>query len=153
MLTTRNVFCLTALLVYHYLLTFSREVKLCWTRRPPAASILFLLNRYLAIASQVAKSFPIPWSCEAASESDFANITSFVFVLKQPLQSILMSVFVISLQKVHRKLAGTSRSISLGEIAFQPPSSSNTSLFVGSLEARLSVHGDGIGDEDEDDEE
>lgn len=58
------------------------------------------------------------------------------------LTSILTSRFLIDLQKAQRKLAASSRSVSLGEIEFQPQTSRNTSRFIGSLGAQLSFHED-----------
>ncbi|TBU29444.1 hypothetical protein BD311DRAFT_720632 [Dichomitus squalens] len=66
--------------------------------------------------------------------------TSVIVYLEEPLTSILTSRFLIDLQKAQRKLAGSSRSVSLGEIAFQPQSSGNTSRFIGSLGAQISFH-------------
>ncbi|TBU54375.1 hypothetical protein BD310DRAFT_828132, partial [Dichomitus squalens] len=56
------------------------------------------------------------------------------------LTSILTSRFLIDLQKAQRKLAGSSQSVSLGEVALQPQTSGNTSRLIGSLGAQLSFH-------------
>ncbi|TBU46735.1 hypothetical protein BD309DRAFT_988633 [Dichomitus squalens] len=64
-------------------------------------------------------------------------ITGTIYFL---LTSILTSRFLIDLQNAQRKLAGSSRSVSLGEVAFQPQISGNTSHFIGSLGAQLSFH-------------
>ncbi|TBU51029.1 hypothetical protein BD310DRAFT_1012108 [Dichomitus squalens] len=56
----------------------------------------------------------------------------------------LTSRFLIDLQRTQRKLAGSFRSISLGEVVFQPQTSSNTSRFIGSLGPQISFHEDGI---------
>ncbi|TBU52770.1 hypothetical protein BD310DRAFT_831499 [Dichomitus squalens] len=63
-------------------------------------------------------------------------------VLQMTLTAILTSRFLIDLQKAQRKLAGSSQSISLGEVAFRPQTSTNMSRFVGSLGAQLSFHED-----------
>ena len=41
--------CLTAWIGYDYLLTVQRESRLFWKRKVTAASILFFVNRYLAL--------------------------------------------------------------------------------------------------------
>ncbi|TBU62403.1 hypothetical protein BD310DRAFT_974219 [Dichomitus squalens] len=69
-------------------------------------------------------------------------ITSVVALLEEPLTSILTSRFLINLQKAQRKLDDTSESVSLGEVAFQPQMSRNTSRFIGSLGAQLSFDED-----------
>ncbi|EIW53131.1 uncharacterized protein TRAVEDRAFT_134433, partial [Trametes versicolor FP-101664 SS1] len=40
----------TALLVWHYLLTFEKEITFFWRRKFSGASALFLTNRYLSLA-------------------------------------------------------------------------------------------------------
>ncbi|TBU37926.1 hypothetical protein BD309DRAFT_1023245 [Dichomitus squalens] len=69
-------------------------------------------------------------------------VTSVVALLEEPLTSILTSRFLINLQKAERKLDDSSESVSLGEVAFQPQMSRNTSRFIGSLEAQLSFYED-----------
>ncbi|TBU28239.1 hypothetical protein BD311DRAFT_839535 [Dichomitus squalens] len=64
------------------------------------------------------------------------------------LTAILTSRFLIDLQRTQRKLAGSSRSVSLGELVFQPQTSRNTNRFIGSLGAQLSFHEDS-GEENE----
>ncbi|EJF58374.1 hypothetical protein BD309DRAFT_1016616 [Dichomitus squalens] len=66
--------------------------------------------------------------------------TSVIALLEEPLTSILISRFLIDLQKAQCKLAGSSRSVSLGEVAFQSQTSGSTGCFVGSLGAQLSCH-------------
>ena len=39
----------TALVIYEYLVTFTTEVQLFWVRELTGASILFFINRYVAI--------------------------------------------------------------------------------------------------------
>ncbi|EJF59779.1 hypothetical protein DICSQDRAFT_171742 [Dichomitus squalens LYAD-421 SS1] len=72
--------------------------------------------------------------------NDGATPTGVILLLEEPLTSILTSRFLIDLQNAQRKLAGSSRSVSLGEVAFQPQISGNTSHFIGSLGAQLSFH-------------
>ncbi|TBU27999.1 hypothetical protein BD311DRAFT_759368 [Dichomitus squalens] len=66
--------------------------------------------------------------------------TSVIALLEEPLTSILISRFLIDLQKAQCKLAGSSRSVTLGEVAFQSQTSGSTGCFVGSLGAQLSCH-------------
>ncbi|TBU62399.1 hypothetical protein BD310DRAFT_48516 [Dichomitus squalens] len=70
-------------------------------------------------------------------------LTSVIALLEEPLTAILTSRFFIDLQRAQRRLAGSSRSISLGEVVFQPQTSRNMSRFIGSLGAQLSFHEDG----------
>ncbi|TBU28244.1 hypothetical protein BD309DRAFT_875422 [Dichomitus squalens] len=58
------------------------------------------------------------------------------------LTAILTSRFLIDLQRTQRKLAGSSRSISLGEVVSQPQTSRNMNRFIGPLGAQLSFHED-----------
>ncbi|EJF56580.1 hypothetical protein DICSQDRAFT_174805 [Dichomitus squalens LYAD-421 SS1] len=76
----------------------------------------------------------------ASNVNPGAAVTSVIALLEEPLTSILTSRFLINLQKAQRKLAGSSQSVSLGEVAFQPQTSRNTSRFIGSLGAQLSHH-------------
>ncbi|TBU28248.1 hypothetical protein BD311DRAFT_663677 [Dichomitus squalens] len=65
------------------------------------------------------------------------------------LTAILTSRFLIDLQNAQCKLAGSSRSVSFGELAFEPQTSRNTSRIIGSLGVQLSFR-DGFQDgEDE----
>ncbi|TBU36258.1 hypothetical protein BD309DRAFT_878676 [Dichomitus squalens] len=64
------------------------------------------------------------------------------------LTAIFTSRFLIDLQRTQRELAGSSRSVSLGEVVFQPQTSRNTSRLIGSLGAQLSFH-EGVDREDE----
>ncbi|TBU54395.1 hypothetical protein BD310DRAFT_828110, partial [Dichomitus squalens] len=229
-----------ALFAYDFILTFGSEVTLFWKGgHLSGATILFLLNRYITLVSQVFSNTPVPsafsgdvaatvlesmqylpwaafsalrtyalcphpyrWPISAsvfalssvpivteiwgnlygltvvndpvlaitfinpisastimkallvlsilqmtftltgvAATADTNDITSIIALLEEPLTSILTSRFLIDLQKAQRKLAGSSRSVSLGEIAFQPQTSGNTSHFIGSLGAQLSFHG------------
>ncbi|TBU42231.1 hypothetical protein BD309DRAFT_866752, partial [Dichomitus squalens] len=66
------------------------------------------------------------------------------------LTSMLTSRFLIDLQKVQRKLADSSRSVSLGELALQPQPSRKTGRLIESLGAQLSFHEYGEENEDED---
>ena len=47
----------SALVVYEYLLTFTQEVSVFWTKRQTGASILFFLNRYLLVMYMIV--FPL----------------------------------------------------------------------------------------------
>lgn len=51
-------FGLTALVVYEYLLTFQDEVRMIWRRKWTAATVLFMMNRYLLIASIILQALP-----------------------------------------------------------------------------------------------
>ncbi|TBU46491.1 hypothetical protein BD309DRAFT_857956, partial [Dichomitus squalens] len=83
--------------------------------------------------------------------SDATGLTTLTAVFGERLTAILTSRFLIDLKNAQRKLAGSSRSVSLGEIAFKPQTSRNTSRFIGSLGAQLSLHeGDDREDEVED---
>ncbi|TBU42224.1 hypothetical protein BD309DRAFT_991840 [Dichomitus squalens] len=128
-----------ALFIYDFILTLDSELMLFWTvGHVSGATILFLLNRYITLASQIIDNNTIPSSVEVDDNAHFP--TSVIVYLEEPLTSILTSRFLIDLQKAQRKLAGSSRSVSLGEIAFQPQSSGNTSRFIGSLGAQISFH-------------
>ena len=53
------------LLIYDHLLTFSDEVSLVWAARPSLAKKLFLVNRYMVLASQLGiayRSWRLFWS-------------------------------------------------------------------------------------------
>ncbi|TBU57472.1 hypothetical protein BD310DRAFT_949343 [Dichomitus squalens] len=210
------------LFAYEFVLTLDSEVTLFWMgHHPSGATILFLLNRYISLGSQIIivagavlealqylpwagktyalcsdpyrwfvsssvfalSSVPIvtnmwgnlhglsvvndpslgiipidPISASTVTKSllvlsilqmaftmtgranDGATPTGVILLLEEPLTSILTSRFLIDLQNAQRKLAGSSRSVSLGEVAFQPQISGNTSHFIGSLGAQLSFH-------------
>ncbi|TBU39623.1 hypothetical protein BD309DRAFT_1083290 [Dichomitus squalens] len=68
--------------------------------------------------------------------------------LEEPLTSILTARFLINLQKVHRKLAASSRSLSqMSDVAFQPHVAENIHGFVGSLGSQLSFGEDDVEDD------
>ncbi len=46
-----------AFVVYEYIITFDREVSLFWRRRFTGATLLFLLNRYITLLTQIMDSF------------------------------------------------------------------------------------------------
>ncbi|EJF56545.1 hypothetical protein DICSQDRAFT_174774 [Dichomitus squalens LYAD-421 SS1] len=174
-----------AFLAFDYILTFDDEVMLFWRgHQRSGATALFLLNRYITLASQIVNTVPIPSSVKTAklslrslgkktfagillldgtiyflallilsvlqmtftltgvAENGTNSITSAIVLFEEPLTAILTSRFLIDLQKAQRKLAGSSQSISLGEVAFRPQTSTNMSRFVGSLGAQLSFHED-----------
>ncbi|TBU39383.1 hypothetical protein BD309DRAFT_872407 [Dichomitus squalens] len=175
-----------AFLAFDYILTFDDEVMLFWRgHQRSGATVLFLLNRYITLASQIVNTVPIPSSVKTAklslrslgkktfagillldgaysnlpallilsvlqmtftltgvAENGTNSITSAIVFFEEPLTAILTSRFLIDLQKAQRKLAGSSQSISLGEVAFQPQTLSNTGRFIGSLGAQLSFHED-----------
>ncbi|EIW53121.1 uncharacterized protein TRAVEDRAFT_75246 [Trametes versicolor FP-101664 SS1] len=67
-------YCTTAtaaLLMWHYLLTFDKEVAYFWRRRPNGACMLFLANRYLTIIVSI---YDTPWW----SLSTAYTVSSFV---------------------------------------------------------------------------
>ncbi|TBU44167.1 hypothetical protein BD309DRAFT_862854 [Dichomitus squalens] len=73
--------------------------------------------------------------------SDEFATTSVIIWFEEPFTSILTSRFLINLQKVNRKLAGSVQSMSqLPELAFQPYASGNVDGFIGSLGTQLSFH-------------
>ncbi|KAH9913155.1 uncharacterized protein BXZ73DRAFT_107035 [Epithele typhae] len=41
------------ILIFDYLLTFGREVNFFWNRRVSGSTVLFILNRYLALIFQI----------------------------------------------------------------------------------------------------
>ncbi|KAI0764866.1 hypothetical protein C8Q74DRAFT_1174811, partial [Fomes fomentarius] len=45
-----------AFVVYEYIITFDREVSLFWRRRFTGATLLFLLNRYITLLTQLLDS-------------------------------------------------------------------------------------------------
>lgn len=51
--------CLTALVVYDYIITLKYEVDLLWRKKWSAAAWIFLLNRYLLLAYAI--SAVTPW--------------------------------------------------------------------------------------------
>ncbi|TBU29421.1 hypothetical protein BD311DRAFT_661177, partial [Dichomitus squalens] len=76
----------------------------------------------------------------SVADNAYSLPTSVIAYLEEPLTSILTSRFLIDLQKAQRNLAGSSQSVSLGEVGFQPETSGNISRFIGSLGAQLSFH-------------
>ncbi|TBU42312.1 hypothetical protein BD309DRAFT_866641, partial [Dichomitus squalens] len=62
--------------------------------------------------------------------------------------AVLTSRFLINLQEVKHKLAGSSRSLSGGELEFQHNASGNSDGFIGSFGRELSFGEDNVGDED-----
>ena len=62
--------------------------------------------------------------------------------------SILTARFLINLQEVKQKLAGSTRSLS-GELEFQHSTSRNSSGFFDSFGGEISFDGDYAGDNDE----
>ncbi|TBU29458.1 hypothetical protein BD311DRAFT_661376 [Dichomitus squalens] len=134
----------TALLVYDFTITFDNEVTLFWMEHPlSGAFFLFLTNRYLTLVAQIINVLPVLSSAEVAALP--ANTSSAISILEIPLTSILTSRFLISLQKFQRKTMGSSTDVSLGEVVFQPQTSSR---FIGSLGAQLSVYEDDDGEND-----
>ncbi|TBU42226.1 hypothetical protein BD309DRAFT_1037443 [Dichomitus squalens] len=150
-----------ALFIYDFILTLDSELMLFWTvGHLSGATILFLLNRYITLTWQIINIIPLPSSVEVASEVSPLP-TSVITLLEEPyvhdasrlqiltdtpfyvsLTSILTSRFLINLQKAQRKMAGSSQSVSLGELAFQAQTSGNTSRFIGSLGVQLSFYED-----------
>lgn len=54
-----------ALLVYEFILTFDSEINLFWKgAHLSGPSILFIMNRYLTLASQALGATPVPFSVE-----------------------------------------------------------------------------------------
>ncbi|TBU57627.1 hypothetical protein BD310DRAFT_929077 [Dichomitus squalens] len=82
------------------------------------------------------------------AEDATSLLTSVIAVIEEPLTAILTTRFLIDLQKAQRKLAGSSRSVSLGELAFQAQTSKNTSRFIGSLGAQLPFRQDVDGEDE-----
>ena len=62
--------------------------------------------------------------------------------------SILTSRFLINLQEVKQKLAGSSRSLS-GELEFRHSTSRNSGGFLESFEGQISFDGGNVGGDDE----
>ena len=62
--------------------------------------------------------------------------------------SILTSRFLINLQEVKHKLAGSSRSLS-GELEFRHTTSRGSRGFLESFGGEISFNGDNVGDDDE----
>ncbi|TBU52766.1 hypothetical protein BD310DRAFT_939400 [Dichomitus squalens] len=108
------------------------------------ASILLLDGMALLVLSVLQMTFTLT---RVATDVGMA-LTSVIAILEEPITAILTSRFLIDLQNAQRKLAGSSRSVSLGELAFEPQSSRNTSRFIGSLGGQLSFH-EGVDREDE----
>lgn len=59
--------------MWHYLLTFDKEVAYFWRRRPNGACMLFLANRYLTIIVSI---YDTPWwsLSTAYTVSSFASV-------------------------------------------------------------------------------
>ena len=75
---------------------------------------------------------------------------SFISDVLTRLTSVLTSRFLIHLQNVKRRLAGSSRSISqMSDLAFRPHTARNMDGFIGSLGAQLSFYGDDTGEDEE----
>ncbi|TBU28237.1 hypothetical protein BD311DRAFT_865542 [Dichomitus squalens] len=117
--------------------------------KPTLASILLLNGTIYFLALLILSVLQMAFTLAGVAGNGALEIsTSIIALLEEPLTSILTSRFLIDLQKTQRGLVGSSRSISLGEVVFQPQTSRNTSRFIGSLGAQLSFHEDG-GEEDE----
>ncbi|TBU29357.1 hypothetical protein BD311DRAFT_661383, partial [Dichomitus squalens] len=228
-----------ALFVYDFIITFGDEVNLFWLpRRLNGPSILFLLNRYLALAVQIIGSMPNPASLEVCPNPhthtrwptnivDYGNLFTVTVVARSSLigaelivlsitwyrtretikiskrimagqdrqtfastllrdggsyhrltllivnslniafsltsvspigaprslqhspslTSILISRFLINLQKVKHTLEGSSRSMS--ELAFQSRASLDVDGFIGSLGAQLPFLDDHVNEGDD----
>lgn len=62
----------TALAIYEYLISFSRELDTIWRRKFSGATVLFLLNRYLLFPFLV-----VDWS----GVEDASPLVCFLFLL------------------------------------------------------------------------
>ncbi|TBU62401.1 hypothetical protein BD310DRAFT_810603, partial [Dichomitus squalens] len=112
------------------------------------ASILLLDGTIYFLALLILSVLHMAFTLNGVAKADATLLTSVIVILEETLTAILTSRFLMDLQKAQRKLAGSSRSVSLGEVIFQPQTSRNTSRFIGSLGAQLSIHEDG-GEENE----
>ncbi|TBU29373.1 hypothetical protein BD311DRAFT_720521 [Dichomitus squalens] len=81
------------------------------------------------------------------SEQD-SDPASLMPLFSEPITAVLTSRFLINLQEVKHKLAGSSRSLSGGELEFQHNASGNSDGFIGSFGRELSFGEDNVGDED-----
>ncbi|TBU41752.1 hypothetical protein BD309DRAFT_924830 [Dichomitus squalens] len=97
---------------------------------------IYFFNRALLVLSTLQMTFTLT----GVADNAYSLPTSVIAYLEEPLTSILTSRFLIDLQKAQRNLAGSSQSVSLGEVGFQPETSGNISRFIGSLGAQLSFH-------------
>ncbi|TBU47908.1 hypothetical protein BD309DRAFT_855027, partial [Dichomitus squalens] len=79
------------------------------------------------------------FSLTSVSGNNVFDLASVIPYFEEPLTSILTSRFLVNLQQVKHRLAGSSRSLSqMSEPAFQPQASRNMNGFIGSLGAQLS---------------
>ncbi|TBU22117.1 hypothetical protein BD311DRAFT_676805, partial [Dichomitus squalens] len=75
--------------------------------------------------------------------TDAINITSVIPLFEEPLTSILTSRFLINLQRVKNTNQPSSHMVSVGELEFQPRSTSaDINGFIDSLGAQISFPGD-----------
>ncbi|EJF61874.1 hypothetical protein DICSQDRAFT_169889 [Dichomitus squalens LYAD-421 SS1] len=71
--------------------------------------------------------------------------------VEEPLTAVLTWRFLINLQQVKRRLAGSSRSLSqVSELAFQSHASDNPEGFIASMGAHISFQEDDVEDNEED---
>ncbi|EJF58120.1 hypothetical protein DICSQDRAFT_173214 [Dichomitus squalens LYAD-421 SS1] len=106
------------------------------------AGILLLDGTIYFMALLILSVLQMAFTLAGVAVSDEAGIISVIAFLAEPLTAILTSRFLIDLQRTQRKLAGSSRSISLGEVVSQPQTSRNMNRFIGPLGAQLSFHED-----------
>ncbi|TBU28279.1 hypothetical protein BD311DRAFT_722757 [Dichomitus squalens] len=79
------------------------------------------------------------FSLTSIGSNNVFDLASVIPYFEEPLTSILTSRFLVNLQQVKHRLAGSSRSLSqMSEPAFQPQASRNMNGFIGSLGAQLS---------------
>ncbi|RPD73172.1 hypothetical protein L226DRAFT_437509, partial [Lentinus tigrinus ALCF2SS1-7] len=106
-----------ALLLYDYLLTIDKEIKLFWSWKSTGATALFMVNRYLviilrlanlagfvpmcAIAAKIVLGFTllqyIPWAAfaglRAFALSRYMSLSAFIFVLSITAPAVNISLY------------------------------------------------------------
>ncbi|TBU47881.1 hypothetical protein BD309DRAFT_855016 [Dichomitus squalens] len=109
--------------------------------KPTFASILLLDGTAYFLMLLILNLLHVAFTVSAVADVS-SGPTSVIGTFEQPFTSLLIGRFLISLQKVQRRLCDSTRSISLGDFASQSQGSRNTGDFIGALGAQPSFHED-----------
>ncbi|EJF58126.1 hypothetical protein DICSQDRAFT_173220 [Dichomitus squalens LYAD-421 SS1] len=109
--------------------------------KPTFASILLLDGTAYFLMLLILNLLHVAFTVSAVADVS-SGPTSVIGTFEQPFTSLLIGRFLISLQKVQRRLCDSTRSISLGDFASQWQGSRNTGDFIGALGAQPSFHED-----------
>ncbi|EJF58123.1 hypothetical protein DICSQDRAFT_173216 [Dichomitus squalens LYAD-421 SS1] len=140
---------LVVLFVTWYRTYQTAKLSLRSLRKESFAGILLLDGTIYFMVLLVLSVLQMTFTLTGVAEGGTTLFTSVISFIEEPLTAILTSRFLIDLQNAQCKLAGSSRSVSFGELAFEPQTSRNTSRIIGSLGVQLSFR-DGFQDgEDE----